>query len=68
MTTSQCMRRCYKLKLVVRAQFTKYPTTILRFSYDNANVTFDLYDGRPIYKTSYEGSNAILRYDSLAKL
>ena len=26
------------------------------------------YDGRLIYKTSYEGSKAILRYDSLAKL
>jgi len=26
------------------------------------------YDGRLIYKTSYEGSNAFLRYDSLAEL
>jgi len=26
------------------------------------------YDGRLIYKTSYEGFKAFLRYDSLAKL
>jgi len=26
------------------------------------------YDGRLIYKTSYEGREAFLRYDSLAKL
>ena len=27
-----------------------------------------IYDGRPIYKTSYKRRNAFLRYDSLAKL
>ena len=38
------------------ARFTKYLKTILRLSYDNAEVTINLrstYDGRLIYKTSY---------------
>jgi len=44
---------------------------ILRQSYDYLTIMPMLrstYDGRLIYKTSYEGSKAILRYDSLAKL
>jgi len=49
------------------ARFTKYLTTILRLSYDNAIVTIDL-RRTSIYKTSYAGRKAFLRYDSLAKL
>jgi len=44
---------------------------ILRQSYDFLTIMPMLrstYDGRLIYKTSYEGRKAILRYDSLAKL
>ena len=44
---------------------------ILRQSYDYFTIMPKLrstYDGRPIYKTSYEGCRAFLRYDSLAKL
>jgi len=44
---------------------------ILRQSYDYLSIMPKLrstYDGRLIYKTSYEGRNAFLRYDSLAKL
>ena len=48
------------------ARFTKYLTTILRLSYNNAKVT--TYDGRLFYKTSHEGRKAFLRYDSFAKL
>jgi len=40
---------------------------VLRLSYDNAKLR-STYDGRLIYKTSYEGCKAILGYDSLAKL
>ena len=44
---------------------------ILRQSYDFLTIMPMLrstYDGCLIYKTSYEGSKAILRYDLLAKL
>jgi len=44
---------------------------ILRQSYDFRTIMRKLrstYDGRLIYKTSYEGRKAFLRYDSLAKL
>jgi len=44
---------------------------ILRQSYDFLTIMTMLhstYDGRLIYKTSYEGSKAILKYDSVAKL
>jgi len=44
---------------------------ILRQSYDFLTIMQMLrstYDGRLIYKTSYKGSKAILKYDSLAKL
>jgi len=44
---------------------------ILRQSYDYLRIMRKLrstYDGRLIYKTSYEGRKAFLRYDSLAKL
>ena len=44
---------------------------ILRQSYDFLTIMPMLrstYDRRQIYKTSYEGNKAILRYDSLAKL
>jgi len=44
---------------------------ILRQSYDYLTIMSKLrstYDGRLIYKTSHEGRNAFLRYDSLAKL
>ena len=47
---------------------------ILRQSYDYLTImpklrsTYELYDGRLIYKTSYEGRKAFLEYDSLAKL
>jgi len=44
---------------------------ILRQSYDYLTIMPKLrstYDGRLIYKTSYEGCRAFLRYDSLAKL
>jgi len=44
---------------------------ILRQSYDYLTILPKLrstYDGRLIYKTSYEGRKAFLRYDSLAKL
>jgi len=44
---------------------------ILRQSYDYLMIMPKLrstYDGRLIYKTSYEGRKAFLRYDSLAKL
>ena len=43
---------------------------ILRQSYDYLTIMPMLrstYDGRSIYKTSYEGRKAFLRYDSLAK-
>ena len=40
------------------ARFTKYLTTILRLSYDNAKVT---YDGRLIYTTSYNEWKAFHR-------
>ena len=44
---------------------------ILRQSYDYLTIMPKLrstYDGRLIYKTSYEGRKAFLRHDSLAKL
>ena len=44
---------------------------ILRQSYDYLTIMPELrstYDRRLIYKTSYEGRKAFLRYDSLAKL
>ena len=44
---------------------------ILRQSYDYLTIMPKLrstYDERLIYKTSYEGCEALLRYDSLAKL
>ena len=44
---------------------------ILRQSYDFLTIMPMLrstYDGRLIYKTSYDGSKAIFRYDSLVKL
>jgi len=44
---------------------------IFKISYDNLTIMPKLrstYDGRLIYKTSYEGLKAFLRYDSLAKL
>ena len=48
------------------ARFTKYLTTVLRSSYDIAEVTIDLY-GRLTYGTSNAGRKAFLGYDSLAK-
>jgi len=42
-----------------------------KISYDNLTIMPKLrstYDGRLIYKTSDEGCEAFLRYDSLAKL
>ena len=44
---------------------------IYKISYDYLTIMPKLqstYDGRLIYKTSYEGRKAFLRYDSLAKL
>jgi len=44
---------------------------ILRQSYDYLTIMPKLrstYDGRLIYKTSYEGRKAFLTYDSVAKL
>jgi len=44
---------------------------IYKISYDSLTIMRKLrstYDGRLIYKTSYEGRKAFLRYDSLAKL
>jgi len=44
---------------------------ILRQSYDYLTIMPKLrstYDGRLIYKTSYEGRKAFLGYDSLAEL
>ena len=44
---------------------------ILRQSYNYLTITSKLrstYDGRLIYKTSYEEHKAFLRYDSHAKL
>jgi len=44
---------------------------ILRQSYDYLTIMAKLrstYDERLIYRTSYEGRKAFLRYDSLAKL
>jgi len=44
---------------------------IYKLSYDSLTIMPKLrstYDGRLIYKTSYEGRKAFLRYDSLAKL
>jgi len=44
---------------------------IYEISYDNLTIMPQLrstYDGRLIYKTSYEERNAFLGYDSLAKL
>ena len=49
------------------ARFTKYLTTILRSSYDNAKVTIDLRQACN-YKTTYKERTAFLKYDSLAKL
>ena len=52
------------------ARFTKYLKTILRLSYDSAEVTINLrstYDGRLIYKTSYNEREAFHRQDSRAK-
>ena len=49
------------------ARFTKYLTTI----FDYLTVMPKLrstYDGRLIYKTSYEGRKAFFRYDSTCKL
>ena len=43
--------------------------TIYKISYDYLTIMPKLrstYDGRLIYKTSYEGRKAFLRYDSLA--
>jgi len=43
---------------------------IYKISYDNLTIMPKLrstYDGRLIYKTSYEGRKAFLGYDSLAK-
>jgi len=50
------------------AQFTKYLTTILRLSYDNAKVTIDLRRTSNLQYPSYEARKAFLTYDSLAKL
>ena len=55
----------------LEAWFTKYLTTILRQSYDYLTIMRKLrstYDECLIYKTSYKGRKAFLRYDSLAKL
>ena len=44
---------------------------IYKISYDNLTIMRKLrstYDGRLIYKTSYDGRKAFLRYDSLAQL
>ena len=49
------------------ARFTKYLTTVLRLSYDDAKVIRSTYDERLIYETAYEEHKAFLGYDSLAK-
>ena len=52
---------------ITEAIFTK----ILRQSYDYLTIMPKLrstYDGRLIYKTSYKGSKAFLRHESLPKL
>jgi len=52
------------------AQYYRSATFILRQSYDYLTMMPKLrstYDGRLIYKTSYEECKAVLRYDSLAK-
>jgi len=46
-SSSPCRSSC-----ISGARFTKYLTTILRLSYDNAKVIRSTYDGRLIYKTS----------------
>ena len=43
-------------------------TTILRLAYDNAKVTIDLRRTSNLRKTSYEGRQVVLMYDSLANL
>jgi len=72
----ECIKRCYYATLRHRAPYSCYApatrftniTTILRLSYDNANVTIDLRrTSNSPYKTSYERRKAFLRYDSLAK-
>ena len=72
----ECIKRCYYATLRHPATYSCYApatrftniTTILRLSYDNANVTIDLRrTSYSPYKTSYERRKAFLRYDSLAK-
>ena len=50
------LSRRYRLAYTPGTRFAKYLTTILRLSYDSAEVSINLrstYDGRLIYKTSY---------------
>jgi len=49
------------------AQLTKYPTTHLRLSYDNAKVTIDLRLTANL-QNILRREQGFLRYDSLAKL
>ena len=61
------------LKMVIHPSTNQGPDlqNILRQSYDYLTIMPKLrstYDGRLIYKTSYEGRNAFRRYDSLARL
>jgi len=61
--------RIVHLAATVIAVITRGP--IYKISYDNLTIMPKLrstYDGRLIYKTSYEGRKAFLRYDSLAEL
>jgi len=61
------------LKMVIHRSTNQGPDlqNILRQSYDYLTIMPELrstYDGRLIYKTSYEGRKAFRRYDSLARL
>jgi len=49
------------------ARFATYLTTVLRISYDNAEVTVDLRRSSIIYKTSCGERKAFLGYESLRK-
>ena len=56
---------CPKIVCESGARFTKYLTTVLRLSLIMPQLR-STYDGRVIYKTSYEERKAFLRYHSLA--
>ena len=66
-----CFQCCQCLGSVFVAKLWPDLENILRQSYDYLTIMPTLrsaYDERLIYKTSYEGRKAFLRYDSLAKL